>query len=131
MVVASLDLKLVQLLRQAMQGVPGAAGTTITPANRIEPRPVVHPAPRIEPRPTIHPAPHFEDRLVYRPNRIEPSLAISAPTDPELPRTAKSPIQPPWKILPWQNPPPPQPKLKIVFKPPDLLAKGTIFDVFV
>jgi len=133
MIVASLDLELVRLLRGAMAGGGVGPGRGIWPTPAIEPRVRYHPTPRIEPRPVIHPTPRIEPRLVYRPHRIEPPAcpAISTSADAQPTHTTHLQIQPPWKILPWQNPPPPAPKLKIAFKQPDVLAKGTIFDVFV
>ena len=40
-------------------------------------------------------------------------------------------IQPPWSVLPWQNPPPIQRTVKIVVVRPDILSKGTMIDSFI
>ena len=136
LIVAAMDLKLVQLLRHAMRAAGLTAAhprTHITPAPHLQPRLRIHPTPHIEPRPHIHPAPLFEPRLTYHPTTVAPpvSTAPSAPAQPEQPRITKSPIQPPWKLLPWQNNPTPPPEIKLVVQQPDLHIKGTVFDVFV
>ena len=66
LLVASLDLKLVQLVRGAMraadeQGHPGSSDL-IVPNPEIEPRRRFHPGPAIEPRPHVVPEPKIEAR---------------------------------------------------------------------
>lgn len=131
LITALLDLQLVRMLRNASGGAKPIV--PIGPAPNPEPRRQIHPTPAIEPRPSIEPAPRIEPRLVHQPYRIEPKLAPppAPPAEPEVPRTAKSPLEPPWKCLPWKCPPPPPPILKVVFKPPDVHPKGTVFDAFV
>lgn len=137
LIVAALDLQLVRLLRAAMAGRPGGrpggpGGICGEPALPIRPRPVLHPTPTIEPRKRIEPTPRIEPRQVIHPKPIEqPGLALSCtPAEPEHPRVVHLPIQPPWKVLPWQNPPPPRPMLKVVLRPPDVEKKGSLYDVF-
>ena len=92
---------------------------TVTPEPRYLPRPVIHPTPRYLPRPILHPAP-----------RIEPSpLPPPFPTA-TVPHITAGP-QPPWKILPWQEPSPPPDVIKMIVRPPDMLTKGTLIDLFI
>jgi hypothetical protein len=133
-VTAALDLHVVRLLRAAMASADkgacgGPAGLRVHPQPRIDPRPVIHPTPRINPRPVVHPTPRIEGRLVHRPTNIEPPAPV-APIECETPRITQSPIQPPWKVLPWNQLPPPKPPLKVCVKPPDVVRTGTIFDAF-
>lgn len=133
-VTATLDLELVRLLRAAMAGGGVCAGQGISPTPAIEPRKRYEPEPRIEPRHVITPTPRFEGRVVYHPQRVEPAGLIGVggpPAEPEKPCSVPSPIQPPWKQMPWQKAPVPPPELKIVFRPPDVPRKGTVFDVFI
>src|SRR5438128_2501807 len=97
-------------------------GFAAMPAARFEPRPVIHPTPRFEPRPVAHPTPRFEPRPIERASKTCPDgllPACSAPCAPEHPRIGKSPIQPPWKVLPWEKPLPPAPVVKVVIRRPD------------
>ncbi len=130
LVVASLDLQLVRRLRSAMAGGNAACGTC-------------HPGPRLEPRPAIKPTAEIEPRLRHEPtSRIEPRKVLHAeaepavvppppPLEPERSGFGPLPIQPPWKVLPWQQTPSPAPILKIILHPPDLGNKGTVLDVFI
>jgi hypothetical protein len=92
---------------------------TITPEPRYLPRQVLHPTPRYLPRPVLHPSP-----------RVEPS-----PLPPPIPRASVPHITagppPPWKILPWQEPPRPLNVIKMVVRPPDMLTKGMLIDLFI
>jgi hypothetical protein len=142
LITATLDLQLVRLLRQAMRTADIASGKcqpvvalgpapncavahdhfAVDPTPRFEPRPVIHPTPRFEPRPRIHPC------EAPRPKPL-PVEVVAIPV--EQPHAARSPIEPPWKVLPWQNPPPPAPSLKVLIHPVDVASKGSILDVFV
>lgn len=42
-----------------------------------------------------------------------------------------SPLQPPWKSLPWEQPASDAPQIKIVLYQPDMRHKGTLVDCFV
>lgn len=139
LVVAALDLHLVRLLRGAMRPAdpspgPGGAGG-FGPAAVIEHRPRHHPDPLIEPRPRIRPTPRFEPRPVIHPApRIEASLndaAGAAPRDSSPPCPRGSPLQPPWKVLPWEQVPTPPPLLKINVVRPDIHHKGSLIDLFI
>lgn len=136
LIVAAMDLSLVRMLRDAMRTADLASGRPLgRPSARILPRPVIHPEPRFEPRPVIHPTPRIEPRLVYRPKKIEPQPIPVCPAPPQpLPAEPihhKAPIEPPWKVLPWQTPAPAPLKLKIIQKQPDVSNKGTVLDVFI
>ena len=137
LLVATLDLSLVRMLRHAMS--PNGTGSVsglgpapsdpstrrnLTPEPVIEPRVHYHPTPRFEPRPVRHPEP----RYVQREERgLRPIVVVEAP---DCPRT-KSPIEPPWAVLPWEKPIPPKPEIKVWIKPPDKTSnKGTIIDLF-
>jgi hypothetical protein len=142
LITATLDLQLVRLLRQAMRTADIASGKCqpivalgpapncpvahdhpiVEPTPRFEPRPVIHPTPRFEPRPRIHPSEAPRPKLI-------PVDVIAIPV--EEAHAAKSPIEPPWKVLPWQNPPPMAPRLKVLIRPVDVCRKGSILDVFV
>ncbi len=139
LLVAAFDLKVVQLLRQAIRtadissgkGQPvaglGPAPSTAT----TEPRLHFHPTPYYEPRPHLHPTPFYEPRPILHCRPIEECPCVPIPTDPIKSNITKSPIEPPWKVLPWQNPLPLRPKLKVVIKRPDVVSKGVLFDAFV
>lgn len=142
-VVAALDLKLVRLLRDAMNNTPGGAAPaglvgpaatfegrrTAGPEPRIAPRPVVHPTPRFEPRPVIHPEPRV-DSPVY------PCVVVEVRVDPP---ESKCPIEPPWRLLPWESAAAPaqaeslaQPahRVKPRIRQPDIVGKGVLIDLF-
>jgi hypothetical protein len=143
LIVASLDLQLTRLLRQAIRSADIASGrgqpvTALGPAPTAPPPfgSTVRPPPEIEPRQQIEPAPRFEPRPVIgvcacASRDVNPSPPPpEAPREPEEPRLARSPIEPPWKQLPWENPAPIAPKVKVIVKPPDLQKTGTVFDLF-
>lgn len=91
---------------------------TITPEPHYLPRQVLHPTPRYLPRPVLHPSP-----------RVEPSFCASPSPKSGLPHIAAGP-QPPWKILPWQEPTPPPDVIKMIVRLPDSVTKGTLIDLF-
>jgi hypothetical protein len=149
LVVASLDLQVVRLLRDAIRttelsdnrrrGPLDAAGV---PAE--VPRPVehIHPVPVVEPVEHIHPQPILEPRRVIhqRPEVLPPDAAVCPPccTGAFVDPCAKSPIEPPWKVLPWDPrggcaplSPPPAKVVKRVIRPPDIVHKGTLIDFFI
>lgn len=146
LVVASLDLQLTRLLRQAIRSADIASGRG-QPVTALGPAPTAPPVIRggattqlnaeIEPRPRITPSPRFEPRPVIgvcacESRDVNPSLPAPEvpPLDPEEPRLVRSPLEPPWKQLPWEIPAPVAPKVKVIVKPPDLQKTGTVFDLF-
>jgi hypothetical protein len=152
LLVASLDLKLVQLLRDAIRtaDLTGAAlrrATDLGPTPSPEPRPHLHPEPVYEPRIHYHPTPRIEPRLVWRSAAgaspgpcgcpgSAPDWANCPPTAPPAKPDCERPMEPPWKVLPWQNPPPPPPaarvrKIKVFVSRPDSAQKGAAIDLFV
>jgi hypothetical protein len=144
LLVAASDLKLVQLIRGAIRAADIASGR-VPPVSGIGPAPTpppplhIHPDPVYEPRPHIHPEPRFEPRPVIRPApRVEtspPILACPRPCEPievnPVPVPHPSPIQPPWRVLPWQVPVPPRPVLKVVMRRPEIVRRGQLLDVFI
>lgn len=114
-------------MRSTEGAAAGRSASPAAPPPALSPRPRLRPTPRIAPRPTHTPTPRFEPRPVIHPAPVE---APPTPLAPEPVRQSKSPIEPPWKILPWHNPPPLPPKIKLFLKPPDVLSKGTVLDVF-
>lgn len=144
LLVALSDLKLVRLLRRAMQDDDCGKGQAVSglgPApTRIEPRFVHHPDPVIEPRKRIEPTPRFEPRKVLHPQpRLEVELNESrrpvgetAPAEHDNYKLATpSPIQPPWRATPWKEELPVEPRIvKVVRYKPDSPHKGTMLDMF-
>jgi hypothetical protein len=142
LLVATLDLKLVQLLRGAMRAAdrqgPAGRGQLIHPAPTIEPRRHFHPEPKFEPRPHVHPEPAFDPRpRLHVPGYLRGAECCpnSPASQPIVPKSPTSPIQPPWKVLPWENPPAMRPrplqKVKLMIGRPDISPKGTVIDVFI
>jgi hypothetical protein len=135
LLVAAADLKVVRLLRAAMNGC-GCRVTALGPApnlrcDRFEPRLRVHPTPRFEPRPVIHPTPRFEARFTIHPRPNIADQPLAAPVEPEQPIRFHSPIQAPWKVLPWETPILPQAKIKRIVQRPDIVSKGLLLDMFI
>lgn len=134
LLVATLDLKLVQLIRDAMRvaDLAGAqAKDTLGPAATFEPRRHIHPEPYFEPRPHYHPTPVFEPRehICLRP-RVEPCPPIVLPCEPQVADCHRPVFQPPWKVMPWENPPQPALKVKVVKLKPDIVRTGSLIDCF-
>lgn len=135
---AALQLKEVQLLRAAMRAADqqGQSASPLGPIPSPQPRQVIHPTPRYEPREVIHPTPRYEPRPVIHPTPRYEARALACPCD--VPREVivskppcELPIEPPWKKLPWQFPPPPAPQVKLARYHPDIPAKGALLDFFI
>jgi hypothetical protein len=133
LLVAALDLKLVQLIRDAMR-VADIAGArelgVLEPAATFEPRRHFHPEPVIEPRRHFHPTPYFEPREHIHPRAVVvPPPVIVLPCEP--PAKHHEPVfQPPWKVMPWENPPQPAVKVKVIKLKPDIVRTGSLLDCF-
>lgn len=145
LIVATLDLKVVKDIRGAIRSADIASGkgqpaAFIGPAPtpppplgadqeaRIEPRLVIHPDPLIEPPLVFHEAPRFEASApvhVPVPIEVEPTPA------PSHSSSQKSPIQPPWAVMPWQTPVQIPPKVKVTIIRPDIINKGSLIDFFI
>lgn len=137
--VAALDLSLVRTLRAAMHAADIASGrgmpaSGLGPApTLIRPRPQAEPAPHILPRKVIEPTPRFEPRrVIHLAPRVEPAVSdhVCPPVHPEPVKT-KSPLEPPWRQLPWEQAP--AERITIVKRPPprvDTPHKGMLIDLF-
>lgn len=136
LIVATLDLQLVRLLRGAIRAADAASGHGGqyhgSPAATFEPRRIIHPEPRYERRPVIHPTPRFAPRPVERIHKtgLDPVPTCTVTCAPAPSHIGKSPIEPPWKKLPWENPAPPAQIIKVFVRRPDNACKGTIIDCF-
>ena len=144
LLVATLDLKLIQLVRGAMQAADEqetrGPGSLIHPAPTIEPRRHFHPEPVFEPRSHVHPEPAFEARpRLHVPDFLHVGAASCCPAatsaEPSDRKSSTSPIEPPWKVLPWENAPALRPrplqKAKIFIRRYDILTKGNVIDLFI
>ena len=133
LIVASLDLKLVRLLRDAIRTTDLAGAQSrgsLTPEVQFGTRRHIEPTPAIEPRRHIHPTPRIEARPVIHPQaRVEAAPPIVYP-EPEMPKKSMSPFVPPWKVMPWENPPQPLLKVKLIKSKPDTVRKGSMIDCF-
>lgn len=130
LIAAASDLQVVRLLRDAMRAADAAAGP-VGPAGGIAPRRSAHPAPRFEPRPVHEPSPRIEPRDTVE---LTPRLELAPAPSPEQapkPPCRKPPIEPPWRILPWEMPLQPPPKVKLIIQRPDIVSKGSLIDFFI
>ena len=151
LLVAALDLQLVRLLRQATADDGCRPATPLGPAPSPAPRLHLRPEPVIEPRLHIRPAPRIAPRPVL--DAAAPGRAAAAPPIPPegdgtcfpiytCPRPhGCSPVQPPWRVLPWKDGDPDADvcgrsplqnlqKIKPAPRPIDTVHKGTLIDVF-
>jgi hypothetical protein len=144
LLVATLDLQLVRLVRAAMQAGGGAggggAGRTIHPAPVIEPRRRIEPEPAIEPRLRVRPELEIEPRMrpgIGESTWCRPQAACPvAPAEPvEKGAHSTSPIEPPWKVRPWEQQDSdrvrPVRKIKVIQARPDIQSTGTVIDLFI
>ncbi len=135
LLVASLDLQMVQSLLGAIRAADRHSATQLPVAvSRVDsycPRPALHLTPRYLPRPVLHPTPRYLPRPVIHPRpRVEPPCCAPPPCPKaSVPHIAAGP-QPPWKILPWQEPAAAPNVIKITVRPPDMLTKGNLIDLF-
>ena|SRR5947209_5285312 len=150
LIVASLDLQLVRLLRDAIRTADLSTGalrraTDLGPAPSPEPRRHLHPEPVYEPRVHYYPTPRFEPRRIWCPPAgawadrcgmrcpdSAPDWSACPPLAPPAKPDCERPMGPPWKVLPWQNPPPPPRvrKVKVFVSRPDTAQKGAAIDLF-
>jgi hypothetical protein len=143
--VAALDLKVVQLLRDAIRTADAHGAKergTLGPAATFEPRRHIQPEPVIEPRRHLHPSPKIEPRVILQPLRLEsvPTPACRyepAPCPPVAGPGNPPAIQPPWRLVPWHDTPSPAPlarpapPVKLPITPPDIISKGLLLDFFI
>lgn len=146
LVIATFDLEVVRLLRDATRtadlsqskGCPkwaSAAG-----AAEVEPRKHIRPSPIVEAPERIAASNSFERPAAIvefgrNSTTLPTACDASRPTEEMLrPLRGHSPIEPPWKVLPWMRLPEPRPKIKIVkivTKPPDRSHTGALIDCFI
>lgn len=137
LLVAMMDLKLVQLLRGAMNAADAGAGKCASAhplgpdpnCAHIGPRPQVHPTPHFNPRPVIQPAARFEPRPVIHPKPIEAPPAVCPPVLPEVPHVKQFHRQAPWQVLPWERSPQPIIQVKVHKPEPDIVRKGSLLNI--
>lgn len=104
---------------------------TANPCDTYCPGPRLHPDPRFLPRQVIHPTPRYLPRPVLHPTPRYAPVAPPAPhSSAHTPHITAGP-QPPWKIMPWQEPAKPPSVIKVIVQPPDMLTKGTLLDLFI
>ncbi len=136
-IVATLDLQVVRGLRAALQDdVPRGAHPLGPAPQHVAPRQRDETELRIDPRPTVTPSPRFDPRPVHRPEpRFAPGECLCPPSDP-LPAPdgdgdgGRCPIEPPWKVRPWEAPVPIKLEVKVVTVRPDIVHKGSLIDFF-
>jgi hypothetical protein len=134
LLVALSDLKRVRSIRGAVKAnliaaggvpgplgtvqMPGRAGDAYVPSARFESRPVHEPTPRFQPRPVIEPTPRVD---------VPPQFA---PLHPEQPARLANPLTPPWKMPPQIESSSGVPQVKYEVRPPDVISKGSLLDLF-
>jgi hypothetical protein len=140
LVTSVLDLNLVRSLRAAIRSADLASGKRF-PVAAIGPSPsVISPslgfrsdasvsAGNIASAKSIEPDAHFLPKRVIKPeDRVIDPLLI--PIHPEQPDRVDHPLQPPWKVLPWEQ----KNVVEVVIKRPllrvDKAHKGTLIDLF-
>jgi hypothetical protein len=145
LLVAALDLNLVQLLRGAMRAADIAVGrpqavselgpAPTPPPDRFdreplfEPRRVYHPEPRFAPRPAdvATEAAAGTNENTTPPSQVEVFCTCCVTAKPEV----ESPLAPPWRQPIWTTPISPAPRVKIVKIQPDIINKGSLIDFFI
>ena len=147
LLVAALDLNLVQLLRGAMRAADIASGRT-EPVSALGPAPTPPPdrfdrEPVFQPRKVYHPEPKVEPRQLISIDAVKRQSApakIEVKSEPletqpcccdTIKPEVESPLAPPWRQPIWATPVPPTPKVKIVKIRPDIINKGSLIDFFI
>lgn len=136
LIVASFDLKVVQLLRAAIRTADlseGTVGRQIAceqrQEDRFEDRRHLHPEPVYEPRPVLHPTPRYEPREVHRPVHIIddpcPPAPLGCKTDGNV-----GPLPPPWRLPVSEKSSQPAPIVKVSIHRTDVHNKGSLIDIF-
>jgi hypothetical protein len=134
-IVATLDLQLVRLIRDAINS-PGAGGKTLGASDpQIAPRKTIEPEPEFSPRQKVTPSPQIlSGEVTYAPPKIIPlPPCYAAPVESETSVRTKSPIEPPWRLVPWSDKFPSAPApLPVKPRPPrpDLAVRGRLIDAF-
>jgi hypothetical protein len=76
----------------------------------------------------VHPAPTYTAGPVYRVEprhsvpieKHQPICEINVIVVHPTPVANEEPLQPPWAVVPWENPLQSSPKVKLVYRPPDM-----------
>ena len=136
LVLALSDLKLVRLLRDAIAIADIQSG--IDKSKPIQTVVEHEPARRLTRCDDYCHQPHrtevvYRDRPITRTTRVVESKPVEAPLPPSPSARCDAgfKIQPPWKVLPWQEPVQLSPKIKIIQYRPDIRHKGTLLDYFI
>jgi len=137
-IAAKLELDIVSLLVGAMRAVDRTApplGVDCAPGCEIarerdrycfEPKQVIHRDPVYEPIQVIHRDPVYEHPLHVQ---VPPPGKVVEVVVEKNPLT--QPPAPPWKSLPWENPPQITRKVKTACYRPDTRHKGMLLDCFI
>ena len=145
LLVATLDLKMVKGIRDAIRTADIASGkcfpvTAIGPAPNcclgrgddcFEHRRHIEPQPVYEPRRHIHPTPRYEPRPVIHPTPRIAAECKPMPVCPEVAPEHKLLPEPPWKCFPWKNPTPAPEFIKKIVQVNDKKHRGQILDLFI
>lgn len=91
-----------------------------------EPRRVIHRDPVYERKQVIHPDPVYEHPLHVQVAPVEKLVDVIVEKNP-----VTQPLDPPWKSLPWENPPQIARKVKTACYRPDIRHKGMLLDCFI
>jgi hypothetical protein len=135
--VATFDLEVVRLLRDAMRPADLAAAQalkqrTLPPAAIYERRELIRRDVAIQCRqpkcPPANEASSPQARSVQKPQNM--CMSHPPPPPPEMTPT-DSPIQPPWKTLVWENKPAVAPVKITIIRPDIVISKGSILDLFI
>jgi hypothetical protein len=141
LIIATFELKAVESVRDAIRtaDLSGAATVGKSLTDRFEPGRVFHPDAQYAPRRVIHPAPRFEPGQIIHDH---PRLALQSAGDPSFggptasdscdTSAAKSnpALEPPWHKVPWNQPAPPRPIVKVRPHPPDVRRTGRLIDYY-
>ena len=134
LIVATLDLKVVQSVIGAIKKADAASTLSngplhLGPAAVYEPRQHLHPETKIESRHVIHPESRYENRPVHHPVEARNSEGLYSTSTTPVPSCGhKSPIEPPWKTLPWPQTVHVTSKVKLWVHRSDLQSKGSLID---
>jgi hypothetical protein len=138
LIVALSDLKVVSLLTSAIRAADiqsgkelGPGGIAVDSEPRFRPRDTFQQTPLIAPRVVYHPTPRYEPRQVLHPTvKVEPNDMLM-PANMVDHRKTSSPIQPPWKVLPWPETSHSTRKIKTATQRTDTNHVGSLIDIFI
>jgi hypothetical protein len=145
LIVATANLTVVNLLRQAITAGDQAAAAAARPldggnsfsADRdIQSSPPCQRPRQLQSAPVAAPAKalHTLPRLTAPPATAPSPSSDHSSAIPHVNRAAPAipPVfQPPWHVLPWPQHSAPDPRIKIIPAQPDILIKGLLIDLFI